>query len=277
MSSAGFSVVHGSPQTIWCQIVDSDTIYTGQLLMSAHQDEGVAPLGQASGLADTTGKKVVFGVCVGNNARTPTYNSTYKTESITDASPASNTAEFVGMEGPSGKGGNEQWVQVAIVTPETVLRGPIFNRSYGTALPECTVEASHGHANQCTIDTTPNYSHLGATTVMSHKAYQCSYFRKGVNAGTYRITDGNSSINFTWDKALRTAASHNDVIISVNGLKPWGHARMQTDTESMFIDGTAAASANNWEIFVHRLDLSTKGQEFCEFRFANQHFDFTRA
>lgn len=276
MSSAGFSVVHGSPQTIWCQIEDSETIYVGQLLAGQRAVEGMDVLGTASGVADTTNKRMVFGVCVGNNAATPTYNSTYKTESITDASPATNTAIFTGREGPGSLGGNEQWVQVAIIDPCTVLRGPIFNRVYGTALPECTVAASNGHANQCTIDTSPP-SHLGATTVMSIKGYQCCYFRKGVNAGTYRMTDHNSSINFRWDKALKTAASHNDIIINVNGLRPWGHARMQLDSESMFIDGTAAASANNYDIIVHRLDLSTKGKEFAEFRFATTHFDYMRA
>lgn len=271
----GFSVVHGSPQTIWCPIVDSDTIYVGQLVKFAKGTEGIQPLPDASGAADTTNKNVVLGVCIGTNNKTPQYNSTYKTEYITDATPLSSTTEFVGVEGPWAKGGKVAMAKVAIITPDTVIRGPIYNGAVGTAITEATVnEPGCAEAVGCTVDgigwpNTVGDAHVGSSTI---------YFRTGANRGQYRIKDNDDSTNQTWDKPLYTAVASGDKLVAVNGLVPMGLARMALGTEALYIEGEDANSSEDYyAIIVHRLDLSESGKEYCEFRFCTCHFDPARA
>lgn len=268
-----FSIAHYGepPQVIWCQVTDGDTIYVGQLVKIG-TNEGVDPLGSASGAADTTNKAIPLGIVVGTNRKVPQYSSTYKTEYITDVSPASNTNEYVLVDGPYPKGDNVAMVEVAIITPNTVLRGPIFRGAVGTALTQNTVTAAQGGAIHATLDSGVTFADTSVTST-----YETAYFRSGANRGTYRVLDSRSSVGLTWDKPLKSSASNDDQVIIVPGLRPCGIARMQTDSEAMYIDGTANASSNYWSILVHRLDLAKTGEEYAEFRFSTCHFDPVRA
>jgi len=104
-----------------------------------------------------------------------------------------------------------------------------------------------------------------------------AYFRKGANAGTYRLLDSTSSISLTWDKSLYASATHDDVVILVNGLRPNGYSKFYLDSESLFINNANTASANYYIGNVIRLDLRESGNEFCDFTFAPTHFDPKRA
>lgn len=271
----GFEVVQGSPQTIWAPIVDSDTIYVGQLVKFAKGTEGVQPLADAQGAGDTTAKQVVLGVCIGTNNKTPNFNTTYNTEYITDATPLSSTTEFVGVEGPYPKGGKVAMAKIALITPSTVVKGPVRDGGVSTAMTEATVtEPGNASAVGCTVDgigwpNTVGDAHVGSSTI---------YFRTGNNKGQYRIKDNDDSTNQTWDKPLYSSVSSGDKLVAVNGLVPVGPARMALGTEALYIDGgDANSSADYFAIIVHRLDLSESGNEYCEFRFASCHFDPLRA
>lgn len=268
----GFKVISETPQTVWAPITDSDTLYIGQLVKCAG-NEGVQPAGTASGNADTTGKGYLYGIIVGTSNSTPLYNSTYKTEYITDATPKASTTIFTGVEGPWSKGDHQAMVEIAIINPSTVIRGPIYKGAVGTVLPEHTVAASKGHYANCTLDSTPKAGFSAGDAV----GYMTAYFRTGSNAGTYRLLDSTSSVSLTWDKNLYASASNDDKVILVNGLRPNGYSKFYLDSESLFINNANTASANYYIGSVVRLDLRESGNEFCDFTFAPCHFDPKRA
>lgn len=271
-----FKIVHGNPQIIWCPIVDSDTAYVGQIVK--YQDnEGIEPLSTASGVADTTNKSVVFGIVLGTNRYSPLFSSTYNTDYVTDATPAGNTVELVGVEGPYSKHDKTFYAQVAIIDPSCVIRGDIRDGSVSTLIPQRTVAASKGHAGQCTLDTG-----IGGRVYKPHSASAAYangtiYFRSGNAMGQYRILDQASSIHLKWDKPLANNASHDDVVVGVLGLTPLGRCQMQTDSESLYVDAFANASTNNWHVIVTKLDLREAGNEHVDFRFQTCHFDRARA
>ena len=272
----GFSVVHGSMQHIWCSVINTDTLYVGQIVRVAN--EGVQPIAAASGAADQATKMVgvglvhegtaalfnniPFGVVVGTNAASPTYNSTYMTEQITYATPATTTGTYVGVEGPSPRGDNHAMVEVALLTAETVLRGPIFVDTYGTAP---TVGTLSGTPTTVTA-TSSAMDEDGIASLAT------LYFRSGACAGQYRVTDDTSSTAVTWDLPTVGTAVAGDTVVRVN-LRPYGVCRMQIGTEGLFIDAGATNSTNYFMIDVLRLDLSNPGGEYCEFRFNPYHFN----
>ena len=92
-------------------------------------------MGAATGAADTTSSpsSVPFGVVVGNNLKNPAYNSTWQANAITDATPLASTTEYAMIEGVWAKGDKQAMVQVALITPETVIKGPLYNAALGTA------------------------------------------------------------------------------------------------------------------------------------------------
>lgn len=269
----GFTVVHGSPQTIWSPIVDSDTVYVGSLVTVS--DEGCKPLPIAAGAADTTNKSVIFGVCIGTNNRTPVFSSTYNAEYITDATPKDATTEFVGMEGPWTKGTYQAMAKIAVITPNTVVRGPIFQNAVGTAMNVVTVSAAGANAKSCTTDTT-GFCRAGDGSEVI-KTNNTIYFRSGTNMGEYRVTDSSSSLYHTWDKALRAAPAVGDTAVIANGLRPCGYSRFQILAEATCINNYADSSTNNYAVNVVRLDLATAGQEYAEFMFLAEHFSPKRA
>lgn len=263
----GFEIVFGSPYSVWAPIVDLDTIYVGQLV-ECQGNEGVAPIAAASGANDTTGKIVPMGVVIGTNLKTPVFDSTYKTEKITDVSPLANTVEYVGVEGPWSKGDKQAMVKVAIIDANTILKGPIFNTTYGTALTVGTVSTGDTNGVSCTTS---------ALDVAGVAVLSTLYFRTGANAGTYRVTDDASTTAVTWDKATTAAVAIGDTLVRSVGLRPIGPSRLQLDSESMFIDGAAALTTDYYGVDVIKLDLREAGKEHVYFRFNADHFCLKRA
>src|SRR3989304_3267895 len=198
----GFKIIHGNSQKLWCPITYQDTIYVGQLV-KCQVDEGVVPLGAASGVADTTGKSVPWGVVVGTNNKNPLFNATYNTQYITDATPLAATTEFTGVEGPWSKGEQRAMVEVELITPETILRGQIFNSTFGTAMTVGTVTTGDTNGVSCTTG-----------TLVASTANQATLsFRSGANKGAYRILDNTSATAQTWDTPKYAAVAVGDTCV----------------------------------------------------------------
>lgn len=262
----GFKIIHGSQQKLWAPIVYQDTIYVGQLV-KCQVDEGVVPLGAASGVADTSGKSVPFGVVVGTNNRNPLFNTTYNTQYITDATPLASTTEFTGVEGPCGKGAQRAMVEIELITPETILRGPLFNSTFGTAMTVGTVTTGDTNGVSCTT----------GTLVASTASYATLYFRSGLNKGTYRILTNTSATAQTWDTPTYAAVAVGDTCVKAP-IRMMGPAYADFEaTESMFIDAAATYGTNYFVIDVIRLDLSVAGSEYVDFKFNADHFCLKRA
>lgn len=272
----GFEIVWGSPATIWCPVDNVDRsswerLYVGQLVYAL--SDGVANLGQATGIADTTGgKKVPYGVVVGTNLRTPSFDTTYKGETILASDPHGSTVEFV-LHGGSGKmpvGDTAAYVNVAVIAPSTVLKGRFFNAAYGTAITVGTVTtgSTSGAGFTCSAalsDASTPVADLGTV-----------YCRSGVNQGIYRVTTDTSATVKTVGMYFPYDIAIGDTFVNVQA-RPWGQSYVQTDTEATYFNAAANPATDYWIIDVIALDLSTAGQEHVIFRFNGDHFAKARA
>ena len=263
---AGFTIVQGtSPYKIWAPITDADTIYNGQLV-SCDANEGVVPLGTASGAADTTAQVVPFGVVLGNNLKNPNYDTTYQTNSITDATPHDSTTEFAMVEGVWAKGDKQAMVEIAVITPETILKAPLRNASVSTAPTLLTVTTGDVNGVSCTTN---------ATDVAGIAVRSTIYFRTGANQGSYRITDDTSTTALTWDKPTTKDVAISDTAVRVP-YRALGPTQVQTDSESMYLNVAADATSDYWVFDVLKLDLSQAGNEHMYFKFNTDHFNLMR-
>ena len=191
----GFEVVGASNQmeTVWAPITKGDTVYVGQIVKC--NNEGVQPLAVASGvgdeanhmvavgsIADGTGNNVPFGIVLGTNARTPSFDTTQKAEQMVELVTTSATSDtYFGVEGPLSVP-KDSMVEVAVIYPHTRIRGPIAQAALGTALTVGTISTG------CTVTATS--SAVGCTPVLSLATV---YFRTGAVAGQYRVLDGTST------------------------------------------------------------------------------------
>jgi len=268
----GFYVVQGSPQTVWCRVDATDTLYVGQIVTTA--SDGVLPINAAAGAGDTTGKAVPFGVIVGTNNKTPVYNTTYDAEYITGVTTqAALAARDSGLvEGVTGKNDPSAMVEVALITPTTYLSGPLYNAAFGTAPTVQTISSANA-AGMTSAETwsAPDSGSFtnGASTI---------HMRSGLNKGLQRI-----GINTTYTApqvthAFPYANTTSDTGVQVP-IREIGTSSAQFDSESMYIDvslGTAYSS-QYYVIEVIKLDLQVANKERCVFRFGADHFALLRA
>jgi len=266
-----FSVVHGSPQTLWCPIEDDVTLYHGQLVqqnMSAPV-YGVEPLDVACGVFNETNYDIPFGVVIGDNQKNPLYNSTYKAgyitaPAVTDAHDGS-SLDYVGVEGPWSKGDPIPMVKVAVIDPCTVLRGPIYHTAYGTPPTLLTATSITAAGLAATTNSDGFTGEARMNTI---------YCRTGANAGSYRITDTSSTTVHTWARSMRNELAVGDTFVHVP-IRFQGFSTIDFDSAAMYIDGfhtPAVVGTDSFGVIVYRLDLSEAGKEYCEFRFIANHF-----
>ena len=257
----GFEVVHNSPQTVWVPLNYQDTIYVGSIacidISGVASHSGINMLPQAAG-AWNTAYDIPFGVVIGTNLRRPLFNTTYKCEEITSASPLASTTEFVGVEGPYIKGGREHMVKVAVIDPSTVCRSNIVVDAIGTAPTILTVTA--------TVSAGTSIAH-NTNHVACVDGWSTIYFRSGLNKGTYRILSGTASTTAgAWTIPTYAPVTTGDQAVVVN-LKPFGisQAQLLATALTCFDVGTTLGS-NYFGIDVVRLDLSVQYHEYVEFR-----------
>ena len=274
-----FTVVHPChSQTLWAPVEVSETVYTGSIIGvdTASPLSGVQPMPVAAGAANVTNLDVPLGVVVGNNNLKDNvlFSSTYNTEYITAGAEATAhiaTAgdKFTGVEGPWPKGDRWAMVEYIPITAETVLKGPIYNAAYGTAPTEAIVSTGSG---------TDGLDFSTATTqpdVATVAAFNTCFFRTGENRGVYRILETASQTTHTQTPAFPYDVAVGDKCVVVNGLRPFGMSYAYIDSEGMYIDCSAALTANYLMIDVLRLDLSEQYKEYVEFRFSPVNFQHT--
>lgn len=276
----GFRIVHPDQlQVRDMPIEPAEVIYTGSIVSGSVDAavtplEGVCPISAAAGASNTTYKPIPYGICIGNNnvSGNVVSNTTYKTEYITQVAAGSvygSTTQYQGVEGPWAKGDPQAMAKVALISPETIIRGDIFNAAVGTAPTVVTVTTGCGGDG---IGMT-----TGAADATVIARFGTIYMRTGANRGIYRTTTSNSSTVHTWTKAMPNTIAVDDTAVVINGLRPYGIAYAQFDSESLYIDCSAALSSDYYIIDVIRLDLSTPGDEYVEFRFNMDNFCCIRA
>ena len=263
----GFQVVSSTPHLCWCPVdygSAGDTLYVGQLVQST--GDGVAPLGAATGAYDTTDDKLVFGVVVGTNNGVTNFDSTYSAEKITSVSSQADllARDCKMQEGPWGKGDYQTMVQVAIIDSTTILRGPIRNGAIGTLMSVETVDSASTTGLGISID-----GAFDQTAVADNATVYC---RTGANMGLYRIRTDSSNSEGTCAVAFPHDVAVGDTFVSAN-VRPIGMSKAQLDSESMYVENSAALTSDYYGIIVHKLDLADSGGECVEFRFASVHIN----
>lgn len=273
----GFSVVqHSVEQSVlqWCPVDQTDVVRVGMLVTSGAG--GIKPFGTAVGFADLTSvtlaaaSSVPFGVVVGINNRNPvhdaTYNATFGTGVTTQA--AQLAREWVGAYGPIQIGDPHLYALVHVITPSSVLRGPIYNASFGTA-PTLQTDSDG-------TDTT-GYTTAGAASAPDAASFLAGnstiVFRTGANALMQRkgknTTAGAPSVYtaFPYDVA------DGDVLVQVP-IPIMGAAQIDIDAEGSFVNAAAAYGTNYYVVNVHTIDLTEAGKEHVIFNFLPQAFTF---
>jgi len=259
-------VVSQNPQLIWAPVATNaaNTLCEGSIVTDG--TTGVIALGAAAGVGDTTGKNatlttagVPLGVVVGTSRQEPLYNSTARRQSIASiiTSNANMTVDMMGIEGEWGND-KQAYVQIAKITPETLLRVPIYDGAVGTAPTASTVT---GGASATGMGF--NTAALDFTTIASVTTAYCT---KGLNMGLYRTLSSASTTTHTVTSPFPYATAVGDKFL-ISSVKMFGTSLVQFDATSSYIENDAALSADYYWIDVTRLYLGESGKEYVEFRF----------
>ena len=272
----GFKIVEGTPRQFWRPVEPGEVLYMGAIVSvdTATPLEGIQPIGAAAGASNTTNKDIPMGVVVGFNTLatsrsfSTTNNAEYETQ-VAAGTPYGATTTYTGVEGPWAKGDKQLMALISEITPTTVLQGPIFNGAVGTAPTVCTVTTGcGGDGIGCTT---------GSADVATVANFATMYMRSGANKGIYRTLTSASATTHTWLKAMPGTIAVGDTCVAINGLRPYGLALAQFDTEALYIDCSAALSSDYYIIDVVELDLSEAGNEHVKFRFNMDNFCAVRA
>jgi len=272
----GFTVVEHEIRNIWAPVNfanSSDTLYEGQIVASAlassvPSGEGLVPVAAAAGHGDSTGKMVPFGVVLAGNDAAPTYNSTYKGQSIASVgSQALQLArDFRGAEGMYAKGDPQALAKVSVIGPSTILKGPIYHTAYGTA-PLVYTNTSTS-TDGLTITT--------AAVAQTPLAYAVTWYcRSGANRGLYRVAYSTSTTSHTFYLGFPYDIAVGDTFVPI--YLRVGTCMMQTDGESTYIEAQPAYATNDYMVDVLEIHAETAGAEYAIFKFNADQFCAYRA
>lgn len=267
-------IVSPNPHEVWMPVygngTSGTTLYVGQLVTNGI--DGVKALGVAAGLSNitnhdgvpSTGGGIPLGVVTATSYKDPVYDSTYKTNSIAGvySTFANFTKENAGVGGWA-KGDKAPYVKVALCFPDSIVRMPIYNSSFGTAPTVRTVSVAGSTGLGCTVSAAVDF-----TPMSGNNTY---YFRSGANMGIYRVSDQTSTTAPAWDTPCPAAIAVGDTLVAVN-IRSHGWSRCQFDSTSQFLDCSSDVTSSCFNIFVIKLDLSVAGQEYCDFMFMPSNF-----
>jgi hypothetical protein len=273
---AGFEVIESPVRTIWvpvdCPAGTGATVYVGQLVdCGFNSSSSGAEPHVVAGLGDITNDCNIFGVVVGTNNRTPLFNTTYKAEYTTGTSTIAQqlASERTGAGGMWGPSDPAAMVQVAVIGPETVLKGRIFHGAYGTA-PDVVTNTT-ADATGATITTAA----MDYATVAYNSIWYC---RSGANMGLYRIGYGASTTSNTfyvrWPYGLAVGDTFCQVPLNIGTSKAFFDA-VGTYIETN-MDTNSYGTSYIW-IDVLEVYLRDPGNEYAIFKLNPYSFGGKRA
>lgn len=249
---AGITIAGGSPPPILMEMYVSETMYEGQLVQqgqvvgtgaeaavldqaATEQEDGYGPIGVVTGVV---------------NQRTE-YDSTYKGGKCTYTTLS---ATMAADERRKDAG----IVQVAVIQPMvTILRAPIYDGAFGTALSEGVEDGGSSYVT---------YQDATYTlTADTNDDYGTVYVRSGANRGLSRIctTYSHSTLTCTTTLKFPYANAVGDKFVFAAVARGW--TDIQFGSTANYVEGDVAPNTTGFKVFVTKLDLSQKGQEFCEF------------
>lgn len=228
------------------------TVYQGQLLgydtSGATNGGYVIPSANAAAGPDTT--SFIMGICSGIVQTARLFSSTYKGDYLAYSTTQATLAAYDPADAVMA--------QVTLVTPYTLIKGPVVKDTIGTNCVEMTnTAASSGGTTVtfATIDTTVD-------------GYSTMYCRTGANRGLSRkvTTVGTTSsvavVPFPYAIAVGDKFAIANVVL--------GQAHIAWDSQIQGIDSSAALS-NYYKAYVHELNLEEAGKEYAVFTLSAAH------
>lgn len=244
------SLTGGAPLTRRTQI--GETCYVGQLLNHSHQASDCTgqvwlALVAATPLDDDMGiVGLVTGVYTINDAG---HNTTYHGDTAT----ARTTKAQMTANDPVGQTEIEM---TEIVANKTLIRGPLYLATYGTALTELIVTAANSAGTTVT--------HTGITGIDYADDYGVIYCREGVNKGHYRTNKTPGTAAQVAHIPFPRGIVAGDVFVSAPGVP--GITALQIDGDANFIDANDTLT-NHFCVWLHTQNLEVSGKEFYVFAF----------
>ena len=262
----GFRIVEGPQDAKWFPIATANTVMIGQIVKypSNAAGQGVQPLGAASDAGQTTANGVPFGIVIAVNNRTPVSNATYSTQYATQVNTQATVLarDYFGVEGMWSKSDPQAFALVELITPVSVIAGPIMKTAYGTApgLVTCSTVDTNGLSGMI---------HSAGDAAAYDIGGNMYYCRTGLNAGLYRSANAVSSDTTpTFEQPWPYVWTVGDTFSLINfGV---GRQKIQFQaTTGMYIDNAAntTASGAHFKVYVLSMDLTTAGRETAQFRF----------
>jgi hypothetical protein len=262
----GFRIVEGPQDAKWFPIATANTVMVGQIVKYSANTagQGVMALGASTTAGEVTANGVPFGIVIAVNNRTPLSNSTYSTQYATQVNTQAGVLarDYFGVEGMFGKGDPMAMALVEILTPISVIEGPIMKTSYGTApgIVTCSSVDTNGLTGMV---------HSAGDAAAYEPGNNMYYCRSGNNTGIYRSANAVvSNTTPTFEQPWPYCWTANDTFAMTNfGL---GRNRIQLQaTYGMYIDNAANVTAGGYhfKVFVLSMDLTKAGQETAQFRF----------
>jgi len=229
------------------------TAYQGQILgydtSGATNGGYVIPSANAAAGPDTT--SFIVGLCSSIVQTAKTFNNTYKGDTLAYSTTQATLAGYDPADAVKA--------EVILVTPMTLIRGPVVKDTIGTAPVEVTNTAASAGGTTIThtaIDTTVD-------------GYSTLYCRTGANQGLSRkVTTVTSTSIETVVIPFPYAIAVGDTFCIANVVE--GAAHIAWDTQIQGIDSTAALS-NYFKAYVHELNLKEAGKEYAIFTLASSH------
>lgn len=252
-------------QRVWAPVDDVDIYRVGALVgWETGDTDGVIMAGVAGAGPDATTN--ICGIIEAVDERDPTFNPSFGGNQVTGV--ITKTAQDARNLGYSSDRGviphNDAgaFVKIALLTPWTKVKIPIFNANFGVGITEFTVttgDTSGLGFSSNSVDFTPV---AGEAT---------SFFRTGPSEGLQRISNDTDAAVETNDQAFKVIAI-GDVGVRVP-YRRFGESKVVTDAEGIFADGASTGASNHWRFHVLYLDLERSGEEAMYGFFNHIHFD----
>ena len=261
---AGFSLINQPMLVKWFPVdYNAVTLYEGQLVTWCFADSGQGLKAyNVAGAADTTADQGPLGVVVGFNNRTPVFDATYKANyGLSVSTQAAQLArEWAMAEGMWSKGDPALLAQVAILDPTSIIKGRIFDTTYGTA-PDVVTNTT-ASTDGSTITT--------AAVDHTYPAYNAMWYcRSGANMGLYRASYSASTTShtfyLTWPYDIAVGDTFVPVAITLGTSKACFDS-VGTYIEQWGNDHATSYTTNYLWLDVFELNLAEAGNEYAIFR-----------
>ena len=261
-------------QRVWAPVNATDTYRVGALVgWEAGAFDGVVMAGTAeAGPAVTT---QICGIIEGVDTLEPLYvnnttaNGDYVAGVVAVADQEASQIQPAPDRGQIAPMGDKAvYVKIALLTPFTKVRVPLFNAAFGTAptVQTVTTAGTTGFiANECV---------MGAADFTPIANQAALYCRTGKNKGVTRITDSTSTTQPTCDQGFPSATVDvGDTFVTVP-CRQFGVSHLQTDAEGLYFNTAGSASTgSHWLFNVLELNLEVAGNENVVGWFGIGHFD----